>query len=121
MEEETIFEENLDEDEEKAYQAWDGIIKRLMQRGERALYIPAAEIYDDVRIKGKTLYVNTANNAVIKLFTQPQFMNIMKECVKEVLGRLRLCLRKKTEKTDQTREGVRKLKELFGPALKIKK
>lgn len=118
----TIFEEVNDADEEKAYSAWDGVIKKLKERGERTLYVVASEVDDDITMEGNNLIIRTVDNATVKFFNQPNYLRIIKECIKEELGQEYnfLCIRK-TEKTEEVKEGINQLKELFGSGLKFMK
>lgn len=122
VEDKTIFEEVIDEEDEKAYSSWDGVLKRLKDKGERTLYAAASEICEDISIEDNTLVVKTNNNATVKFLNQQNYLNVLKECVKAELGEdFNFICQKKSQKTEQVYEGVNKLKELFGSGLKIKK
>ncbi|MDD4315642.1 MAG: DNA polymerase III subunit gamma/tau [Clostridia bacterium] len=122
VEEQAIFEEVSSEDEERAANAWDGVIRQLQQRGERTLYTAATMQEDELAIEGNMLILRSKNTSTVMLFNQAPFLRIMNECVKQQLGsEYSFACEKKLERSKDISEGLGELQQLFGGALIIKK
>jgi DNA polymerase-3 subunit gamma/tau len=122
IEEESVFEEAQNEQEEKINKIWDGIIQRLHERGERALYTAATMLEDELSLEGNQLILRSNNPATVKLFNQQNFLQTMNDCVKLELGSdFSFVCQKKEKRSKEYDNGINELQQLFGGMIEIKK
>lgn len=122
IEDSAIFEEAENEEEERAYNAWDGIVRRLNESGEQTLSMMATEITDGICLEGEILKIKTANIVTHKFFNDTKYKNILVSFTKEELGDdFSFMCEMKTEKSKGKEKSINQLQDIFAGKVKIKK